>query len=151
MMRKGRNRPRWLALGLVCGAAALGAPGRADAPPGRYEAADGESLVRDRETGLVWETTSDEAGYTWEEAKALCAGRAGGAARLPTMKELLTLVDESRTDPAIDPAAFPGSTGYYWSSTVYAPNDALAWLVDFTVGAPSWADQAGAARVRCVR
>jgi hypothetical protein len=93
-------------------------PALADAPPGRYEI-DADT-VRDTKTSLTWKravTTMPGGGNvpSLEEANKLCAL----PWRLPTIKELATLVDESATAaPFIDLKAFPGTPNLpYWSST----------------------------------
>jgi hypothetical protein len=55
--------------------------------------------------------------------------------RLPTVKELQSLVDYSVYNPAVSDK-LPGATApfYYWSSTAYANHDDLAWGVDFGYG-----------------
>lgn len=56
--------------------------------------------------------------------------------RLPTIKELATLVDLSQTAPAVDPVfAATIQSSHYWSSTTNANNFHYAWLVEFPYGA----------------
>jgi hypothetical protein len=98
---------------------------------------DGDT-VQDRTTGLMW--TRKNVGskrFTWPNAKAACAAaREAGYDdwRLPTIRELLSLVDYSRTEPAIDPA-FECESAWYWSATPYSssPSD-YAWGVGFGDG-----------------
>ena len=96
--------------------------------------------VRDEQTGLVWQRNGTQAPVTWFDALAACeALDLDGASnwRLPSVKELQTIVDETRTSPAIDPSAFPGtSSAPYWSST---PKSASGYCnysltVDFATG-----------------
>lgn len=55
--------------------------------------------------------------------------------RLPTIKELATLVDLSQSVPAIDPVfAATIQSSHYWSSTTNAQNSQYAWLVQFPYG-----------------
>jgi len=55
--------------------------------------------------------------------------------RLPTIKELSTLVDSSKYFPAINTAFFPGTVAsVYWSSTTNASDTSGAWAVDFFNG-----------------
>lgn len=64
--------------------------------------------------------------------------------RLPTIKELLSIMDNSIDDPAINKAfqniAYKMSDrgekkyGYYWSSTKYADDSSAAWAVAFSYG-----------------
>ena len=59
----------------------------------------------------------------------------GDGWRLPTRKELESLVDTSRHDPAIDTDKFPDTKNErYWSSTPYGGNDDSVWVVDFGGG-----------------
>jgi PKD repeat protein len=52
--------------------------------------------------------------------------------RLPTIKELRTLVDSSRRSPAINTMYFPDTvSSAYWSSTTYASYTNSAWGVGF--------------------
>ncbi len=87
-------------------------------------AAGTDEAVLDKETGLVWERKPDLQPKTWDAAivysyTRVVVGRKGW--RLPTMEELLSLVDPSRTDPTL-PAGHPflnvQLNGYYWSSTL---------------------------------
>jgi hypothetical protein len=79
----------------------------------------------------------------------LCAG----PARLPTRAELLTLVDDTRHEPAIDLAFFPTCrSNWYWTSTpaAWSPSG-YAWIVSFGYGLASYYRRSGGAFVRAVR
>ncbi|WP_242880792.1 DUF1566 domain-containing protein [Stenotrophomonas maltophilia] len=55
--------------------------------------------------------------------------------RLPTRAELAALVDETRHEPAIDTALFPGVLPrWHWTSTPAAWSSASAWFVHFGLG-----------------
>ncbi len=57
--------------------------------------------------------------------------------RIPTVKELATLVDTSipYPGPTIDTAYFPNTmSSFYWSSTTYAGYTSFAWGVGFYIG-----------------
>lgn len=86
----------------------------AAAPVDRY-VVSGDGTVYDTRTKLRWQQASSPA-LTHGEAKSYCANLGG---RMPSIKELYTLVDLSRADtPKIDAAAFPDTQGnYYWSTT----------------------------------
>lgn len=48
--------------------------------------------------------------------------------RMPTVKELETIVDPSRTNPAIDPTYFPNTiASTFWSGSAYAGSSNAAW------------------------
>ncbi|RJR27411.1 MAG: DUF1566 domain-containing protein [Desulfobacteraceae bacterium] len=88
---------------------------------------NGDETVTDNSTGLMWQkdTAKDDQGdykpMTWQEALAYCEGLglAGYSDwRLPTIKELRSVFDYSKFNPAIDTALFPNTLlGFYWSST----------------------------------
>lgn len=124
----------------------------ADAPPCRYSI--GADDVLDNDTGLVWQHPIDAVPRTWSEADAYCASLSigGTSGRLPTLRELHTLVDESRFNPSIDGSTFPGTpSASFWSSTPVASNAGLTWAVDFNVGL-NWGSPVGdPLLVRCVR
>jgi hypothetical protein len=101
--------------------------------------------VSDTSTGLIWQqdTARDGQGnydpMTWEEALAYCESRTLGGHtdwRLPTIKELLSLVDYTRYNPAMINTTYFLNTvsSYYWSSTTYAKCTYYAWGVDFSDG-----------------
>ncbi len=53
--------------------------------------------------------------------------------RLPTPKELRSITDRSKYNPAIDRVFFPSTVSdHYWSSTTYADDAYAAWGVYFT-------------------
>jgi RNA polymerase sigma factor (sigma-70 family) len=117
-----------------------------------YRIADGQ--VTDPATGLTWQQASSSTTMTASEATAYCAGlNLGGYAwRLPSVKELATLVDEDRVSPAIDVSAFPDTAPdtWYWSSTVAAPNPAERWALNYNDGFTDYRSTSSAGYVRCV-
>lgn len=119
---------------------------------GEFEVRD--ETVLQRATGLEWQREPGASPVTWEEAAAACAGSklAGGGWRLPTRIELQGLVDYSRSGPAIDSAAFPGTPGaYFWSASPALWNHDQPWAVSFADGDVDAFGEGGAYRVRCVR
>ncbi|HNT28549.1 MAG TPA: DUF1566 domain-containing protein, partial [bacterium] len=125
----------------------------------------GNDVVTDNVTGLIWQRTlpatyagcTGESGTkcTWQEAVDYCANLSYGGSddwRLPTRKELATLADYGKNNPAIDTAMFPGTqSNYYWSSSPYVNNTSFAWVVYFiysTIGAD---DKMNPNYARCVR
>jgi hypothetical protein len=128
-------------------------PASANAPSGRYTVSNG--TVTDTRTKLTWQQATAPGTYTWANAKTYCSGLAlnGSGWRLPTIKELMTLVDSSQTTaPFIDTSAFPSTqSNYYWTLTVFTPSNDMAWQVEFLDGSMSQSSQTSAAYVRCVR
>jgi hypothetical protein len=96
------------------------------------------SHVRDNETGLLWAASPFASRMKWDAAKEACAAL-GTDWRLPTIQELLSLVDYTRSEPAIDTTFFrdvpKDDCWWFWSSTpdASAPAD-YAWVVYFSYG-----------------
>jgi len=135
------------------------------APPDQYRViADGE--VRDNYTGLVWQQSYSPSTMSFEEARSYCAGLGlnGQSWRLPSVRELATLVDEAQVAPAINRNMFPNtqygarSNDWYWGSHAARGNAAAAWALNYDDGFTGFnAGSSGAwnyftaAWVRCVR
>lgn len=63
----------------------------------------------------------------------LCGYLAGW--RLPTLRELLSIVHNGTWNPAIDVSYFPNTvSNWYWSADTHAPVPAHAWYVYFNFG-----------------
>jgi hypothetical protein len=72
--------------------------------------------------------------------------------RLPTSKELQSLVDYSRYSPAINTTYFPNAAvSWYWSSTTFASYTGVAWGVRFGDGHVSLPYKDNCNYVRAVR
>jgi hypothetical protein len=55
--------------------------------------------------------------------------------RLPTVEELVSLVDYKKTDPALNSDLFPNTPGwFFWSGSPFADGSRFAWLVFFDFG-----------------
>jgi hypothetical protein len=97
--------------------------------------------ITDERTGLMWEQHPSSQRYTWKQATNsriadLNAVQLGGHAdwRLPTIQELVSLVDYTRVNPAIDPIFGQTAADGYWSATTYATGPDFAWYVGFNDG-----------------
>ncbi|MBB2944626.1 RNA polymerase sigma factor (sigma-70 family) [Actinoplanes lutulentus] len=117
----------------------------------------GNGTVRDNVTGLEWQRETASKTYTFTQAKAYCEGLGadGGGWHLPTRIELTSIVDHSRSGPAINTTAFPGTPAqFFWTSTPWAVTKTplRAWIINFYEGlASNGAFQDGSFQVRCVR
>ena len=94
--------------------------------------------VLDRETGLVWERVPSTFASNWFNSSFNCLNlNAGGRTgwRLPTIQELLSLVDRSVVGPAL-PSGHPFTvlSGVYWSATTDASSGTSALDVLFGNG-----------------
>src|SRR4030095_9358518 len=108
---------------------------------------NGDETVTDNCTGLMWQkdtadTSPDDGGAVrWCDALAYCENLSFGGHddwRLPNIRELQSLVDYGRFNPAIDPVFGTLSPrDVYWSSTSIAVNPSHAWHVRFYSGESS--------------
>lgn len=117
----------------------------------RFVYETGSPTVFDNATGLEW-TRNVPAAMDGFEAVEHCASEIAGKEdwRLPSLMELLTLVDPSRSYPAIDTDAFPRTPQtYFWSAD--AQNASTDWVIDFETGFTVGASRTSGLRVRCVR
>ena len=140
----------------------LGAASPANAPAGRYEIVT-SGTVYDRKTKLTWQQAVPQTGaYTWGSAstpgtaQSYCATLSvgGGGWRLPTVGELLTLVDYTQPGGSamIDPTFFADTPpSAFWSSTPVAGAASDAWYVYFLYGYSYVVSVSGTGYVRCVR
>ncbi len=120
----------------------------------RYVYSDnGDATISDTDTGLMWQQADDGQPYIWQAALAHCedlimAGYQDW--RLPNKRELLSIVDYYRSNPAIS-SAFSCSPGGYWSATTYGNVFSHAWNVSFAYGDAVIESKAGMYPARCVR
>jgi hypothetical protein len=103
-------------------------------------------LALDRGSGLLWERGLSPRS-SLSDATLRCAS---SDMRLPSIRELQSIVDERSHAPAIDLQVFPGAEAHgVWSSSLRGTDP---WYVDFTDGktyADRYPDEALASR--CVR
>jgi len=69
---------------------------------------------------------------------------------MPSVEELQSIVDETRTYPSIDPV-FQAESDNYWTSSPLAGEPGHAWKVQFDNGAVNWDGVGGPYYVRAVR
>ena len=125
----------------------------AAAPYGRYTI--GTDTVVDLETQLTWQRVPPASTYTASGASAYCQSLSlGGVSsgwRLPSVRELQTLTDETLFEPAIDSTAFPPAGGTaFWTSTPWNETPTNIFYVDFYDGSSNWASPSTDNYVRCV-
>ena len=136
-------------------------------PPGGYVPQGGGATVLDQRTGLEWQRdVSSVPRMEWADALRFCNGLhlTGGCGwRVPTVKELETIVEDTAVAPPIDTTAFPATPPEpFWTSTIVVASagefDNWAVLFDneLTAVIPYQAGTAvpfagGTLRVRCVR
>ncbi len=117
---------------------------------------NGDETVSDTATGLLWSRSEQTASLTWREALAACENLSLAGYddwRLPEIRELRSLVDISRQNPAIDTTVFPDTEHAvgHWSSSTRHGSPNFAWYVGFGSGTVYTLPKTEKARVRCVR
>ena len=150
------------ALLLGCGSAFAFNPVVGDITTG-FSRDDRLGVVKDDIYKLMWqdgdlsphEMTHDEAVHYCENLNS--AGFNDW--RLPTIKELLSITDDTRFEPAINKAfknvAYETTDHrgerWYWSQTKSAGASSSVWVVNSNDGFVGWRDVSSRRFVRCVR
>jgi hypothetical protein len=120
-------------------------------PPARYQVTS--SVVRDVATGLSWQAGFAPSALTYADARSYCANLnlASLTWRLPTMKELWTLIDVAQLAPTIDLKVFPATPAdHFWASPLIYGVPGKAWAVNFDDGSTTGLDVTSTQYVRCV-
>ena len=119
-----------------------------------------EKIVFDENLKLEWQQKIPEGSFDWQSAANHCEKEYAGSYgwRLPTPKELLSIVDNGRYDPAINTDLFPGTNDeWFWTSADFASTDEAdkdkKWFVRFDKGFLSHKAKTESEKmhVRCVR
>jgi hypothetical protein len=110
----------------------------------------GGGLVRDTLTKLVWQQQASPATMNSADAANYCSS---SGFRLPTVKELRSLVDHTVTSgPTIDQVAFAGTpASAFWTSSRYVSSSSNVWGVHFGDGTSTDLGAGDLHWVRCVR
>ena len=116
----------------------------------------GADTFTDAKTGLTWQDNSASASIEkdWSDAKSYCKNLTLSAKndwRLPSIKELQSIVDIKKYNPAIKSGFKHVASYYYWSSSEYVSGSSYAWEVYFYYGSTSFNDKSDKYYVRCVR
>ena len=119
-------------------------------------------VVSDSVSHLDWQDDySDNGGVaksaSWEEAIVYCEALSLNGDEdwhLPNINELKSIIDISRSSPAMDPLFESITSSYVWSATTSAGGTDVAWYVDFGSGSALndyYFAKSGSHQVRCVR
>lgn len=108
-----------------------------------------DGWVLDKALGIEWGPSSKNR-MNWDAAKKYAAEQGG---RLPTVKELRSLVNYDRNNPAIDTAFFPDTKtdDWYWTGTEVSGCSSSAWFVYFYYGIVGSSSKGSGDYVRPVR
>jgi hypothetical protein len=120
---------------------------------------DNGETVTDTSYGLMWQK-GENSDMNWPDALSYCEGLTLDRYsdwRLPNVKELESILDVTRDDPAIDPIFSNAFAYLYWTSSSYSKLPSLAWYVNFYEGGVAYGDGSKLSgyyndvRFRCVR
>jgi hypothetical protein len=137
--------------------------------PARFERGElvpTEPVIKDLVTGLTWQgcigglsgadcATGHQAPQSWFDAPSYCnelswAGQTDW--RLPDTYELFSILDQGRSEPAIDPGVFLASPATEtWTTTTRSDDTTRAMVVDFGSGRTRTSGKSESNNVRCVR
>jgi hypothetical protein len=135
---------------------------------------NGDGTLTDKLTGLIWLKNANCSSFysgdatgnnsrSWTNALTAAAslsngfcgltdGSRAGHWRIPTKKELESLIDFKNRYPALPTGhSFSGVNGLYWVSTTYADYPPNAWCVDLSEGVNNMIDKTSASYVLPVR
>jgi len=112
-----------------------------NAMAGAFFTDNGDGTVTDNRFELIWQQGYVEA-PTWTDADSYCVNLKVNLPpnynpwRLPDIKELAFLTDDTTHSPAIDTTYFPDTkSSFYWSSTpVVRRGPSARWGVNFSDG-----------------
>jgi len=113
-------------------------------------------LIQDTSTSLVWQDNLDakELAINYYEAQDYCSNLVVGTQknfRIPSLKELHTLVDYTRYKPAMVEGFTSISNEVYWTSTPYVNDEDKIWAINFKDGRSDIIGKSYDRRVRCVK
>jgi len=119
---------------------------------------DSSGVVADSTTGLEWQDDySDNGGTvksaTWQDALIYCEELSLGGKndwRLPNIRELKSIVDDTKDNPAIN-SVFTNVAFSYWSATTNASDSNEAWYIFSDYGNKIWLSKTFTIHIRCVR
>lgn len=116
---------------------------------------NGDGTIKDMLTNLTWLSVPAQDSMTWEQALIYSDTLTTAAQndwRLPNIKELQSINDESKINPSMDQAYFTNSKpAQYWSSTTLPNQTAKAWYLDTRFGITTYANKTAQLLLLCVR
>jgi hypothetical protein len=116
---------------------------------------NGDGTVTDSVTALMWQQVVPTATYSQAGAVNYCSTlKLAGYSdwRLPSVIELVSIVDLGESRPSIGGTYFPSTPAkVFWSASPVAGSPSSAWYVNFNDGSTATSDVSNTLNVRCVR
>ena len=108
------------------------------------------------DTSLMWQDNknTEKGSYTFAQAQSYCRSLTLGEYsdfRVPTLTELLTIVDYRNHNPAMLHGFKNPYADEFWSSTPFAYRNDSLWIVDFKKGTTETSSERYSKNVRCVQ
>ncbi len=116
---------------------------------------NGNGTITDNLTQLTWQKVLNGTAFSWEDAlnyaeNLSLAGQTDW--RLPNIRELQSLNDESKTNPSVNTTIFPFiGVKKYWSSTTLPNQTTKAWFWQTQFGITTYDLKTAQNYVMCVR
>ncbi len=116
---------------------------------------NGDGTITDHLTNLVWQKLAYTDSITWEQALTYADSLTLSGFtdwRLPNIKELQSLNDETRINPSVNNTFFTNiATNKYWSSTTLPNQTAKAWYLNSQFGITTYDVKTVRHYLLCVR
>ena len=116
---------------------------------------NGNGTITDNLTNLIWQKAPFADSITWEQALGYADTLTLAGAtdwRLPNIKEMQSVNDESIITPSVSISYFPSiGVKKYWSSTTLPNQTAKAWYLDTHFGITTYANKTAKNSVLCVK
>ena len=116
---------------------------------------NGNGTITDNVTQLIWQKIPNTTAQTWENALAYAENLSLASAtdwRLPNIKELQSLNDESVTNPSVSTTFFPTiGVHNYWSATSLPNQTTKAWYWNTQFGITTYDTKTNSNYKLCVR
>jgi len=113
-----------------------------------------EGTISDLLTGLIWQKTPFSDSLSWENALSYADTLIVGNRvdwRLPNIKELQSINDETKVNPSLDNSIFAsGNAKKIWSSTTLPNSTTRAWYLNTQFGLTTYAEKLLRNYVLCV-
>lgn len=112
--------------------------------------------IYDKTTKLIWQDSKDnkKLSLTYAKAQNYCSKLVIDKHtnfRIPTMDELQSIIDYKNYDPAIVKGFEYVSNEAYWTTTPFADDDKVVWLIHFKKGERYVKDKHYDRYIRCVQ
>ena len=117
---------------------------------------NGNGTITDNVTGLIWQKTPYVDSLTWENSLTYADTLTFNGFtdwRLPNIKELQSINDESLINPSVNTTYFPtiSKSKFYWSSTTLPNQTTKAWYLYPAFGITTYDYKTVAHHLICVR